>query len=203
MCPCGWILVFMFSQDVILVTQWETNSDSFEMVSRWFVLLRQQLRVGSTQSAGLALSFVFGSWKVLLSAKQTAEESICNKVSHSSWLTLRERENSRGSWIWEWPLLMRNRCSPEFPGFPFLSRTNTQRKQEYEIWILWWSFKPWNQLDFTSFLHRWWNNAPIYRNAVASSVRSVWERICCMQIKKPPQIYTCQRLKCLFNIIVV
>lgn len=77
------------------------------------------------------------------------------------------------------------------------------RNMKYSHWILWWSFKPWKQLDFTSFLHRWWNNAPIYRNAVASSVRSVWERICCMQIKKTPPIYKCQRLKCLFNIIVV
>lgn len=76
------------------------------------------------------------------------------------------------------------------------------RNMKYSHWILWWSFKPWKQLDFTSFLHRWWNNAPIYRNTVASSVRSVI-CICCMQIKKKPQIYKCQRLKCLFNIIVV
>lgn len=78
------------------------------------------------------------------------------------------------------------------------------RNMKYSHWILWWSFKPLKQLDFTSFLHRCWNNAPIYRNAVASSLRSVI-CICCMQIKKKktPQIYKCQQLKCLFNIIVV
>lgn len=175
----------MFSQDVILVTQWETSSDSFEMVSRWFGLLRQQLRVGSTQSAGLALSFVFGSWKFyclrnkLLKSPSAVK---CPTVAGSP----SEKERAAGAagsgndlFSWETDVLQNSQAS----HFRHGQTHRGNRNMKYSHWILWWSFKPWKQLDFTSFLHRWWNNAPIYRNTVASSLRSVI-CICCMQIKK-------------------